>query len=159
MHIASERHFHGLRGSSGLQMTSEATSEVRFEPSNLKLPVIHMHIASESHFHGLWSCSGLQMTSKVKADLKIELSDINYLWSHASLACKGFLEMIPTTNKGQLWSIDLRASPQVKTSSNCWSYRVFRIKLDKSSCRLNDYYFLFCCVSFSLAVPKHMSNH
>ena len=38
------------------------------------------------------------MTSEVKADLKIELSDLNYLCSHASLACKGFLEMIPTTD-------------------------------------------------------------
>ena len=36
------------------------------------------------------------MTLEVKADLKIELSDLNYLCSHASLACKGFLEMIPT---------------------------------------------------------------
>ena len=70
-----------------------------------------MYIASESHFHGLWGCSGLQMTSEVKADLKIELSDLNYLWSHASLACKGFLEMIPTDGqqRGQLWSIELRS--------------------------------------------------
>ena len=37
------------------------------------------------------------MTSEVNADLKIELSDLNYLCSHASLACKGFLEMIATT--------------------------------------------------------------
>ena len=43
------------------------------------------------------------MTSEVKADLKIELGDLNYLCSHASLACKGFLEMIETDNKrGQL---------------------------------------------------------
>ena len=55
------------------------------------------------------------MTSEVKADLIIELSDLNYLCSHASLACKGFLEIIPTDdNNGQLLSIDLRASPQVK---------------------------------------------
>ena len=38
------------------------------------------------------------MTSEVKADLKIELSDLNYLCSHASLACKGFPEMIETDN-------------------------------------------------------------
>ena len=36
------------------------------------------------------------MTSEVKADLKIELSDLNYLCSNASLACKGYLEMIHT---------------------------------------------------------------
>ena len=39
------------------------------------------------------------MTSEVKADLKIELSDLNYLCSHASLACKGFLEMIHTDRR------------------------------------------------------------
>ena len=42
------------------------------------------------------------MTSEVKADLKTELSDLNYLCSHASLACKGFPEMIHTTDNGQL---------------------------------------------------------
>ena len=36
------------------------------------------------------------MTSEVKADLKIELSDLNYLCTNASLACKGFPEMIET---------------------------------------------------------------
>ena len=36
------------------------------------------------------------MTSKVTSDLKIELSDLNYLGSYASLAYKGFLEMIDT---------------------------------------------------------------
>ena len=39
------------------------------------------------------------MTSEVKADLIIELSDLNYLCSHASLACKGFLEMIETNDR------------------------------------------------------------
>ena len=39
------------------------------------------------------------MTSEVKTDLKIELSDLNYLSSHASLACRGLLEMIHTTDK------------------------------------------------------------
>ena len=34
------------------------------------------------------------MTSEVTSDQKIELSDLDYLGSHASLACKGFLEMI-----------------------------------------------------------------
>ena len=44
------------------------------------------------------------MTSEVKADLKIELSDLKYLCSHASLACKCFLEMIATDGRtdGQL---------------------------------------------------------
>ena len=40
------------------------------------------------------------MTSEVKADLKIELSDLNYLCSNASLACKGFPEMIATDQRG-----------------------------------------------------------
>ena len=58
------------------------------------------------------------MTSEVKADLKIELSDLNYLCSNASMACKGFPEMIETDKRAQLWSIDLRASPQVKIVCN-----------------------------------------
>ena len=41
------------------------------------------------------------MTSEAKADLKIELSDLNYLCSNASLACKGFLEMIDTTDNNK----------------------------------------------------------
>ena len=57
---------------------------------------------------GLWGHCGLNKTSEVKADLKIELSDLNYLCSHASLACKGFPEMIDNNKRGQLWSIDLR---------------------------------------------------
>ena len=56
------------------------------------------------------------MASEVRYDLGSELSDLNYLCSHASLACKCSPEMIVTTTnrQGQLWSIDLRASPQVK---------------------------------------------
>ena len=49
MHIASESSFHGLRGSSGLQMTSEATSEVRFELSGLNYLSSHDCLASNSH--------------------------------------------------------------------------------------------------------------
>ena len=70
--------------------------DLRFDISNLDYPGIHAHIASNSHFGALWGHGDLQMTSEVKADLKIELSDLNYLCSHASLACKGFLEMIET---------------------------------------------------------------
>ena len=39
------------------------------------------------------------MASEVQNDLGIELSDLNYLCSHASLACKGFLEMIETDKR------------------------------------------------------------
>ena len=60
-------------------------------------PRIHVHVASGGHFGGLWCHGGLQRTLEVKADLKIEFSDLNYLCCHASLACKGFPEMIPTT--------------------------------------------------------------
>ena len=49
MHIATENHFHGLRGSSGLQMTSEATSEVRFELSGLNYLSSHDCLASNCH--------------------------------------------------------------------------------------------------------------
>ena len=42
------------------------------------------------------------MTSEVTSDLKIELSDLNYLGSHASLAYKGFLEMIDTDDNGPI---------------------------------------------------------
>ena len=45
-------------------MTSQVTSDLRFEISNLNCPGTYVHVASNS--------------------------------SHASLACKGFLEMIDT---------------------------------------------------------------
>ena len=47
------------------------------------------------------------MTSEVKCNLRFELSDLNYLCSHASLARKGFLEMI---DKGQLSFVDERCT-------------------------------------------------
>ena len=69
-----------------------------------------MYAVSNSRLGGLWGHDGLQMTSEVTSDLKIELSDLNYLYSYASLACKGCREMIETNNKrGQLWSIELRS--------------------------------------------------
>ena len=46
------------------------------------------------------------MTSEVTSDLKIELSDLNYLGSHASLAYKGFLEMIDTDDDNEPIIID-----------------------------------------------------
>ena len=49
MHIISESNFHGLRGPSGLQMTSEATSEVRFELSGLNYLSSHNCLASNCH--------------------------------------------------------------------------------------------------------------
>ena len=57
------------------------------------------------------------MALEVPNDLGIELSDLKNLFSNASLAFQCFpevIEMQQTTNNGQLWSIDLRALPQVK---------------------------------------------
>ena len=54
------------------------------------LPLTAILVASEA-------ITALQMTSEVKADLKFELGDLNYLRCPASLACKGLLEMNPTT--------------------------------------------------------------
>ena len=47
------------------------------------------------------------MALEVTSDLRFELSNLNYICYHASLACKGFLEMIET---GQLSSIDERCT-------------------------------------------------
>ena len=58
------------------------------------------------------------MTSEVTSDLKIELSDLDYLGSHASLAYKGFLEMIETTTTGQLSLIDERCTLVKNMQSN-----------------------------------------
>ena len=96
MHIISESHFHGLRGSSGLQMTSEVKAYLRIELSDLNYPGIHMHVASVGHIGGLWGHGSLQMTSEDTSEVRFELSDLNYLCSHASLACKCFPEMIAT---------------------------------------------------------------
>ena len=73
-------------------MTSDLTSVTLI--TLVSMPILHptaILVASEA-------MGDLQMTSEVEADLKIELSDLNYLCSHASLACKGLLEMIHTTN-------------------------------------------------------------
>ena len=55
------------------------------------------------------------MTSEVTSDLKFELSDLNNTCSSAFLApivlC---LTNLPGKKKGQISSIDLLASPQVK---------------------------------------------
>ena len=69
-----------------------------------------LEFASESHFHGLRGSSALQMTSEVTSEVRFELSGLNYLCSHASLAFKGFPEMIDTdAGRGQIWSIELRS--------------------------------------------------
>ena len=67
-------------------------------------------------FSGLWGHGGLQMALEVTSDLRFELSNLNYICYHASLACKGFLEIIQTTTTGQLSSIDERCT-LVKRSS------------------------------------------
>ena len=66
------------------------------------------------------------MTSEVKADLKIELSDLNSLCSHASLASKGFLGMIHTTDgwTGQLSSIDERCTLVKIVRESCTKFSV-----------------------------------
>ena len=46
----SESHFHGLRGSSGLQITSEVKADLRIELSDLNYLGIHLHVASGGHF-------------------------------------------------------------------------------------------------------------
>ena len=77
-------------------MTSEVMTGLWIEVCNLIYPDVYGHIASDGHLGGLWGQCGLQMTTEVKADLKIELNDLNYLCFNASLACKGFPEMIQT---------------------------------------------------------------
>ena len=85
-----------------------------FEISNLYYPGIYAHVASNNLLGGLGGHDGLQMSLEVKSDFKIELIDLNYLGVHASLTCKGFLEMIhtnkQTTTTGQLSSIDERCT-------------------------------------------------
>ena len=49
------------------------------------------------------------MALEVTSDLRFKLSNLNYMCYHASLACKGFLEMIEITT-GQLSSIDERCT-------------------------------------------------
>ena len=73
---------------------SIANLDFIFEISSLNYPGIYVHVASKSHIGGLWVHDGLQMTSEVTSDLKVEASDLNELCYYASLACKGFLEMI-----------------------------------------------------------------
>ena len=53
MHIASDSNFHGLRGSSGLQMTSEVKADLRIGLSDLNYPGIYVHVASGGHFSGV----------------------------------------------------------------------------------------------------------
>ena len=58
MHFASESLFHGLRGSSGFQMTSEVKADLRIELSDLNyprasmgmllLPLVAILVASEA---------------------------------------------------------------------------------------------------------------
>ena len=69
---------------------------------------MHMHVASG----GLGGHGGLQMTSEDASEVIVELSDLNYLCPHASLASKGFLEMIhtTTTTTGQLSFVDERCT-------------------------------------------------
>ena len=53
MHIASESHFHGLRGSSGLKADLSLKADLRIELSDLNYPGIHVHVASGGHFGDL----------------------------------------------------------------------------------------------------------
>ena len=89
---------------------SLANFNIILDTSNLNYPGIHVHVAFNSHLGGLLGHDGLQMTSEVTSDLKIELSDLNYPCSHASVASKGFLEMIETMKTGQLSFVDKRCT-------------------------------------------------
>ena len=77
-------------------MASNLKFDLRIEIRNLNYPGILMHVTSKSHFgeRPLWPSND----PEVKSDLRIELSDLNCLCFHTSLACKGFPEMIETTN-------------------------------------------------------------
>ena len=77
-------------------MASNLKFDLRIENGNLNYPGILMHVTSKSHFgeRPLWPSND----PEVKSDLRIELSDLNCLCFHTSLACKGFPEMIETTN-------------------------------------------------------------
>ena len=113
--VAPNSHFGGLWGHSSLQTASEESKEsevtfdLRFEIINLNYPGMHVHVAPNSHFGGLWGHGGLQMTSEDTSEVRFELSDLNNLCSHASLAYKGFLEMIDTDDDNEPIIIDWRA--------------------------------------------------
>ena len=74
-----------------LIVVSEANFDLKFEISNLNYTGLYVQIA-------ILVASEAMAASEVKFDLKIEVSILNQLCYHASLACKGFLEMIPTNN-------------------------------------------------------------
>ena len=119
MHIAWNSHFGDLRGHSGLQTASvalEVKFDIRFDKSNLNYPGIYVYIAWNSHFGGLWGHSSLHMTSEVTSDLRFEFSGLNNPCSSASLASIVLCLINLDGKKGQISSIDLLASPQVKRS-------------------------------------------
>ena len=67
-------------------MASKTQFDLRFGPSNLDYPGIHVHVASNSHFDYLWGHGGRQTAWEVTYDLGIELSDLNYLSIHVHIA-------------------------------------------------------------------------
>ena len=101
-------------------MTSEVTSDLKFEISNINYPGNNVHVVLNTLFSGLRGHEGLQMTSEVTSDLKFELSGLNNPSSSAFLAPKCFSELnVPGgRKKGQISSIDLLASPQVKSQAS-----------------------------------------
>ena len=117
MHIAWNSHFGDLRGHSGLQTASvalEVKFDIRFDKSNLNYPGIYVYIAWNSHFGGLWGPSSLHMTSEVTSDFAFEFRGLNNPCSSAFLAPKWLYYTKYGRKKGQISSIDLQASPQVK---------------------------------------------
>ena len=56
------------------------------------------------------------MTSEDIYEVRLELSDLNYLCSHASLACKGFPEMIATNNRANYDPLSCVASLATKNT-------------------------------------------
>ena len=108
------------------------------------------------------------MTSEVTSDLKFELSGLSNPCSSITLASKGlyWTNLPEEEERSQISSIDLLASPQVKTEY-CW----FTIK-----CRLCDeviksvysayndptlvhlyYSVLYQCITFTMTVPNDPS--
>ena len=61
MHIASESHFHGLRGSIGLQMTSDVKADLRIELSDLNCLCDHAPLACKGFLETIHTTGQLSL--------------------------------------------------------------------------------------------------
>ena len=89
------------------------------------------------------------MALEVTSDLRFELSKLNYICYHASMACKGFLEMIETT--GQLSSID-ECCTLVKSWH--WQWQSGKRRGAAASARLDS----LCCDTLPLIFVVFISD-